>query len=310
HVVFALLPLVAYAIYNFGWSALLVITVSTGSAVGVEFLYNRITSREQSIGDYSAVITGILLGLTLPPGFPLWMTFVGGAMAVLLGKMIFGGLGSNPFNPALVGRAFLQTAFPAAMTTWTDALRPDRWSVLNPGTLAWPLLQPSVDGTAGATPLSAFKFGHVSTPVHDLFLGGVSGSAGETATLLILLCGTYLAVRRMLDWRIPVGVLVSAAVLSALLHGLHPQYPSALFSLTSGGLALGAVFMATDMATSPVTPLGTWIYSIFIGLLVVTIRIWGGLCECVMYVILLANAITPLLNRWCMPRVYGTRRRP
>lgn len=310
HVVYALLPLVAYATYLFGLCAFAVILVTTMGAFLTEYVYNRITKRDQTIGDFSALITGILLGLTLPPSFPLWMAFMGGLISIILGKMIFGGLGYNPFNPALVGRAFLQTAFPASITTWTATLHPDRFHAFPHSTWTLPFMAPMVDGMAGATPLSAFKFEKTVTSVQDLFLGGVSGSLGETSTVLILLCGLYLAMRKFLDWRIPVGVLASAAILAAVLHGINPIYPTALFTLCSGGLMLGAVFMATDMVSSPVTPLAVWVYSAFIGGLVVVIRIWGGLPEGVMYVILLANAITPLLNRWMRPRVYGTGRKP
>lgn len=309
HVVFAILPLVAFATYNFGWSALLVILATTIACFMTEYVYNKWTRRDQSVGDYSALITGILLGLTLPPGFPLWMAAFGGIVSILLGKMIFGGLGYNPFNPALVGRAFLQTAFPTSMTTWAAALSPDRFTHIPSVTFTLPFQHPALDGMAGATPLAGFKFEKISAPVADLFLGGVSGSAGETCAILILLGGLYLAVRRFLDWRIPVGIFASAALVSGVLHAINPTlYPAPLFTLLSGGLMLGAVFMATDMVSSPVTPLGVWLYAAFIGSLVVVIRIWGGLSEAVMYVILLANAIVPFLNR-LQPRVYGVGRR-
>jgi electron transport complex protein RnfD len=310
HVVYALVPLVVYATYLFGICALAVVLASTLGAFVTEYIYNRLTRRDQTVGDSSALITGILLGLTLPPSFPLWMAFMGGLISIILGKMIFGGLGYNPFNPALVGRAFLQTAFPTSITTWTATLHPDRFHAFPHSTWTIPFLTPVVDGMSGATPLSAFKFEKTVTGVQDLFLGGVTGSLGETSAVLILLCGIYLAVRKFLDWRIPVGVLAGAGLLAAILHGVSPIYPSALFTIFSGGLMLGAVFMATDMVSSPVTPLAVWIYSAFIGCLVVVIRIWGGLPEGVMYVILLANAITPLLNRWMRPRVYGTGRKP
>jgi len=309
HVVLALIPIVTYATYVFGWCALLVVCATSLGALATEYLYNHVTRHDQTLSDYSALITGILLGLTLPPSFPLWMAMLGGFIAILLGKLIFGGLGYNPFNPALVGRAFLQTAFPTSITTWTAALHADRFHALPHSTLAWPFLKPVIDGTAGATPLSAFKFEKSLTSVQDLFLGGVPGSLGETSAALILLCGLYLAIRKFLDWRIPVGVLAGAALLSGILHAVNPSYPPMLFTLCSGGLMLGAVFMATDMVSSPITPFATWIYALFIGALVVVIRVWGGLPEGVMYVILLANAITPLLNRWMVPRVFGTRRR-
>lgn len=309
NVVYALLPLVAFATYNFGWAAFLVIASTTLSCYLTEYIYNRLTKRDQSVGDFSALITGILLGLTLPPGFPLWMAMVGGLVSIMLGKMIFGGLGFNPFNPALVGRAFLQTAFPTSITTWMAAMSPDRFCHIPSVTFTLPFSHPALDGMAGATPLAGFKFEKVVAPVSDLFLGGVAGSAGETSALLILLGGAYLAFRRFLDWRIPVGILSAAALLSFVLHSINPAlYPPPVFTVLSGGLMLGAVFMATDMVSSPVTPIGVWIYAAFIGMLVVAIRIWGGLCEAVMYVILLANAIVPFLNK-IQPKVYGVGRR-
>jgi electron transport complex protein RnfD len=307
HVVYAMLPIVAYAVYLFGLGALAVVVTATMGCFVTESIYNRLTGREQSTSDYSSLITGILLGLTLPPSFPLWMTLVGSVVSILLGKMIFGGLGYNPFNPALVGRAFLQTAFPASITTWSATFALDRFSSFPSSTFAFPFSKPVVDGMSGATPLAAFKFECVATGVSDLFLGGVAGSIGETSSLLILCCGAYLAIRKMLDWRIPVGIIASAAILTGILHAVDPTYPTPLFTVFSGGLMLGAVFMATDMVTSPINPLAVWVYSAFIGMVVVVIRIWGGLPEGVMYVILLANALVPLMNRLMIPRVYGVR---
>jgi electron transport complex protein RnfD len=305
HVIYALLPVVAFSVYNFGLSALLIILFSTATCVFTERIYNYFTNNNDTISDGSAIITGILLGLTLPPGFPLWMTSLGAVFSILVGKMIFGGLGFNPFNPALVGRAFLQTAFPTSITTWVNAMDPHRFTTLREGTLAFPFMRPIVDGISGATPLAAFKFDQIKTPVSDLLFGGISGSAGETCAIIILLSGLYLAWRGFLDWRIPCGILFSAAVLSMGLHLWSAQMPSPLFTILSGGLMLGAVFMATDMVTSPITPLGVWIWSAMIGILVVIIRVFGGLPEGVMYAILLANGFTPLMNRWFKPKTYG-----
>lgn len=307
NVVGALLPVVALSIYLFGLAALLLVAVTTLSALLTEGLAQWLTNRggRNTLWDYSAAITGILLGLTLPPGFPLWMAVVGAACAILLGKLLFGGLGSNVFNPALVGRAFLQAAFPVAITTWSPALLSNRFISLPASVLAWPLLSPVADGTSGATPLAAFKFSQQLTPLENLVWGGTAGSTGETGALLIALCGGYLALRKMLDWRIPVGILGTVAVISGLLHTLNPAYPDPGFMVFSGGLMLGAVFMATDMVTSPVTPLGIWAFAALVGALVVVIRVWGGLPEGVMYAILLGNAATPLLNLVSQPRVYG-----
>ena len=224
-----------------------------------------------------------------------------------LGKFIFGGLGYNVFNPALVGRAVLQAAFPVAITTWSPAFLPNRFSAFSASTFTLPFMEPRVDGISGATPLAAFKFDHVTTSTSDLALGLISGSTGETCSWLIVLGGIYLIARKMMNWRIPVSVLGSVFVLSGIMYLIDNQvYPSPFFMLFSGGLLLGAVFMATDMVASPITPLGVWVYGAIIGLLVFVIRIWGGLPEGVMYAILLANAISPHIDNLIRPRVYGS----
>ncbi len=307
NVVYALLPVVFFAVYSFGLSAFLVIITSTVACVFTEHYLCKLSKKESTISDWSAVITGLLLGLTLPPIFPLWMAFCGGVIAIALGKYIFGGLGYNVFNPALVGRAVLQASFPVAITTWYPSFLPERFSNIPSSTLAFPFMEPDLDAMSGATPLSAFKFDQVSTATNDLALGLISGSTGETCALLILLGGIYLIARNMMNWRIPVAVLGSAFVLSGIFYLIDSQaYPSPLFMLFSGGLMLGAVFMATDMVASPLTPLGVWIYGAVIGLLTIIIRLWGGLPEGVMYAILLANALSPHIDKMTQSRVYGT----
>ena len=307
HVVWALVPVGLFAVYAFGISALLVLTTSVVSCVLTEHFLCKISKKESTVSDWSAVITGLLLGLTLPPAFPLWMTFCGGVISIALGKFIFGGLGCNVFNPALVGRAVLQAAFPVPITTWYPAFLDDRFSTASASVLTFPFMEPAVDGTSGATPLAAFKFDNVSTNVTDLAFGQISGSTGETCAIIILLGGIYLAARKMLNWRIPVAVLGSVFVLSAIFHLIDSEnYPSPAFMLFSGGLMLGAVFMATDMVASPITPLGVVVYGSIIGILVVVIRLWGGLPEGVMYAILLANAISPHIDNMIRHRVYGT----
>ncbi len=308
HVVLALLPVAAFAVFSFGWNALLLLFTTTAACVLTEHLLCLWSGKTSTVSDWSAVITGLLLGLTLPPIFPLWMAFLGGVIALALGKFIFGGLGYNVFNPALVGRAVLQAAFPVAITTWFPAFAPDRFRSLSASTLAFPFAEPpQVDAVTGATPLSAFKFEQMGTETADLALGLISGSTGETCAILILLGGLYLAARKMMNWRIPLAVLGSAFLLSAVLHWFDPQgCPSPFFMLFSGGLMLGAVFMATDMVASPITPLGVVLYGALIGFLTVIIRVWGGLPEGVMYAILLANAVSPHIDNWIQPRVYGT----
>ena len=218
NVVLALLPISAFAVYQFGLSALLLLMTTTLAAMGTELLFARLSGRGSTLGDWSVVITGLLLGLTLPPGFPLWMAAVAAFVGVALGKSLFGGLGYNVMNPALIGRAFVQAAFPVAITTWTPSMAPGRFMEFIPSTLALPFMSPvnttewvaekSVDGFTGATPLALQKFEQVTTDTSVLLFGMVAGSAGETAALLIFVCGLYLAIRKMMDWRIPAAVFV------------------------------------------------------------------------------------------------------
>lgn len=307
NVVYALIPIAIYAVYVFGLSALLVIITSVAACVSTEHVLCRWSKKESTISDWSAVITGLLLGLTLPPAFPLWMTFLGGVIAIALGKFVFGGLGYNVFNPALVGRAVLQAAFPVAITSWSDVFASDRFTNLPSSLLAMPFMKPMVDATSGATPLSAFKFDQVTTQTTDLAFGTVSGSTGETSAIIIALCGLYLIVRNMMNWRIPATIICCVYVMSGLLYLADNQsYPPPEFMLFSGGLMLGAFFMASDMVGSPITTLGIVIYGTFIGIVVVVIRIWGGLPEGVMYAILLGNALSPQIDKMIKPRVYGT----
>jgi electron transport complex protein RnfD len=305
NVVGSLVPILAVATYYFGPSALLVVGAATAGCV----LTERLFGPRGSTADGSAVITGLLLGLILPPGFPLWMAFLGGVFGIGFGKLIFGGLGQNIFNPALLGRAFLQAAFPIAITTWP--VRPGDWWALRGDLFALPLMSPQApDVVTGATPLGLMKFEGMSTNTWDLMIGSTAGSIGETAGLLILVCGGYLALRKYLDWRIPASIFLTVFLFSGALYLAGPErFPSPWFMLFSGGLILGAMYMATDMVTSPVTPAGAWIFGIGVGLLVVLIRIWGGLPEGVMYAILFMNALVPFINRATQPRVFGKARR-
>jgi Na+-translocating ferredoxin:NAD+ oxidoreductase subunit D len=303
HVVGSLAPVVAAAAWYFGISALLVLAAATAGALATE----RAFGRGGSLADGSAVITGLLLGLTLPAGMPMWMAFLGGAFGIGFGKLIFGGLGQNVFNPALLGRAFLQAAFPVPITTWPQV--GGSFFTLRGDNFALPLMRAHApDAITAATPLGLWKFEQKPTGLLDLFLGNTGGSLGETAAIVILLGGAYLAARQYLNWRVPVSIFATVAVFSFILHSVSPRYPAPLFMLLSGGLVLGAVYMATDMVTSPVTNLGRWAFGAGVGVLVVVIRVWGGLPEGVMYAILLMNAVVPFLNRATQPRVFGTRR--
>lgn len=304
-VVLSLIPMVLAAYYFFGLGALSVLIASLAGCLVTEYAFSISQPRWTSLKDGSVVITGLLLALCLPPGFPLWMAFLGGVVAIGVGKLIWGGLGQNVFNPALLGRAFLQASFPTAITTWSA---PNGQHFSFRGTnLAMPFFQgENIDAVSTATPLAQMKFEHTSTPIIDLLLGSTGGSLGETSALLFLLAGIYLIWRKIINWRIPLSILLTVAVFSGMFFLINPeQYPSPLFMIFSGGLLLGTIYMATDLVTSPVTPKGLWIYGFGIGFFVVLIRIWGGLPEGVMYAILLMNAATPLINRFTKIKPYG-----
>ena len=299
----ATLPVVVVAARTFGLAAILLVLASSAGAVLAERLLQRGDERYGTLLDGSGLLTGVLLALTLPPSLPLWMAFLGGAVAIALGKAIWGGLGGNLFNPALVGRAFLQAAFPTALTTW----QPPGGSFfsLPSGTLALPFTG-AVDAVTSATPLALSKFDQQLTGLDALMLGDRAGCLGETNGLVLLLVGAFLLARRAFDWRLPFSTLLSVAAFSGLLHLWRPDSaPPPGFMLLAGGLLFGAVFMVTDPVTTPITPKGAWIFGLGVGLLVVLIRLWGGLVEGVMYAILLMNAATPLINRWTQPRVFG-----
>ncbi|MFZ3019453.1 MAG: RnfABCDGE type electron transport complex subunit D [Gallionella sp.] len=320
HVVYALLPVCAFSIWQYGLSAIALITTVTLSCLAAERIANRMSGTVNTLSDWSATITGILLALTLPPAFPLWMGAVAGFAAVWLGKSLFGGLGHNPFNPALVGRAFVQAAFPTAITTWAPAFSPQRFSEFIPSTLTLPFCVPNdisawvaanmVDGFTGATPLARWKFEQFVYPVEDMITGAVAASTGETSALLLLVCGLYLIARKFMDWRIPVAVVGSAMIMAWGFQMYDPEaFPPMHLALLSGGLMLGALFMATDMATSPVTPMGVWVYGALIGVVTILIRYFGGLTEGVMYAILFGNAAAPLIDKYLQPKVFGARRK-
>ncbi len=307
-VVYALLPICLFAVYQFGLSALALIIAVTGSCLAAEYLFNHLSGKEKNtLYDNSALITGILLALTLPPGFPLWMGIVAGFVAIALGKTLFGGLGYNPFNPALIGRAFVQAAFPAAITSWTPAAMADRFSQFIPSTLTFPFaLPPVTDSVSQATPLALHKFEATATSVERLFLGFSSGSLGETPAVLILLCAGYLIIRGIMGWRIPAAIFISAILFSGAFFLFDSnQYPDPVFMLGSGGLMLGALFMATDPVSAPVTPVGMWLFGFLIGALTIIIRLFGGLPEGIMYAILLANASVPLIEAVTQPYKFG-----
>jgi electron transport complex protein RnfD len=307
-VLLALLPATLASMYFFGLSAVAVLGSSIAGAVLTEWSFADQDLRANILRDGSGLVTGLLLGLTLPPGLPMWMAFLGGAAGIGLGKVIWGGLGHNLFNPALVGRAFLLATFPSAMTTWSAASE-SFWS-LRDSNLALPFTFTTIDGVSAATPLGLMKFEQHATPLGQLIVGNTSGSLGETSGLLLILGGIYLFARRDLDWRIPVGIVLAAMAFSGALSLVDAvRYPTPLFSVFAGGMLLGAIYMATDPVTSPSTPSGVWIFAIGIGLLVILIRVFGGLPEGMMYAILLMNAASPLIDRFTQPRVFGYARK-
>ncbi len=286
-VVGALVPSIISAVVFFGLYQLLVIAVSVGFCVGTEAVIKKIRNRRIAIEDGSAVITGLLLALILPPNFSLVFTAIGAIVAIGIGKEIFGGLGYNVFNPALVGRAFLQAAFPVPMTTWTTT-------------------NFAADGVSTATPLAAYKFNHVFAEISQMFIGNTGGSLGETSALAVLIGGIFLIAIGVANWRVPVAMATGVILFGGIFWIIDPvAYPNPIFHLFAGGFMFGALFMATDWVTSPLTSKGMWIFGLGISLMVVLVRLFGGLPEGVMYAILFMNAFVPLINRYTRPKVFG-----
>lgn len=300
NVVIALLPTAAVGIWVFGLPALWTLLLSIVGCLAAEWLIDLWMGRKCTISDGSALITGILLACNLPAILPWWMVLTGAIVAIGIGKMSFGGLGTNIWNPALVGRVFLLVSFPAAMTTWPSGV--------HAGIQAVSGASHQVDATSGATFLAQYNADWAAhTQVHvdlmNLFTGQMNGSLGEVGAIAILAGLAWLLLTRVITWHIPVAVLAGAAGLSAAL-GCNP-----LYDLLSGGLLLGAVFMATDYVTSPTTHKGQIIYGLMIGFLTIIIRRFGSYPEGMSFAILLMNSATPLINHYCKPRRYGHGRR-
>lgn len=295
-VVLSLMPAALASLYFFRLKAVALIVSCVAASLATEALFLWLRKKPfSSLFDGSAIITGLLLAMTLPPSLSLELAVIGAIVAIAIGKQAFGGLGHNIFNPALVGRAFLQTAFPVAMTTWI------------------PPVTAKINTATFATPLANLKFQEAIaqgtlTPLKDLFWGNIGGCLGETSSVALLIGALYLFYRRVIDWRIPAGILISLSVFTGIFWLARPEkYASPLFHILSGGLLIGAFYMATDMVTSPITPWGSWIYSLGSGLIVGLIRLFGGFPEGVMYSILFMNAFVPLLNRYTKPRILGER---
>lgn len=295
-VVIALIPALAVAVWVFGLDALWVIVLSTASCLLTEWAIDRwFFKRPSTLGNGSALITGLLLAMNLPSILPWWMVIIGGIVAIAIGKMSFGGLGQNIWNPALVGRVFLLISFPAAMTTWPVGIPSGVDAVTGAST---------VDATSGATFLSTLNEGTVkSADMMDMLIGHMNGSLGEVGSIAILIGLVYLLCTRVITWHIPVSILASAAFFSWIFGG------NPILDLLAGGLLLGAVFMATDYVTSPTTHTGQLIYGVLIGAITIIIRRFGSYPEGMSFAILLMNSFTPLINRYCHPRVLGERRK-
>lgn len=301
-IVIALALAMAAAGYYFRIYALILICTCITSAVVTEWLCNLIRRKPNSLNDFSAIVTGIILALSVPPALPVWAAIIGSAFSIAIGKMVFGGLGANIFNPAMVGRTFLTASFGMMMTTWTVP------ATINP---EMPNISPAsnaIDARTQATPLGlskqAIKTKRGSLFVNDqlkaTFTGEVGGCLGETSALALLLGGIYLLIRRTISFHIPLAVLLSAFVFATVGHLINPDaYISPLAHLTSGGLLLCAFFIATDPVTAPLSVKGMWIFGIGIGTITMLIRIVGEYPEGVMYSVLLMNAVTPLIDKFC-----------
>jgi electron transport complex protein RnfD len=302
-VIIALVPAFIVSVVFFGMGALIIAATSVLSCIIFEYLIQRfILKKESSIGDGSAMVTGLLLALCLPSNIPVWLVILGSLVAIGVAKMSFGGLGNNPFNPALVGRVFLFVSFPVHMSRYPAPQQ--RWLTYT-------------DAATGATPLAMLKEGikngeSVSdimkeVPSYfDLFMGKMGGSAGEIAAFALVIGMIYLVVRKVITLHIPLSIILTVTLFTGILWFFNPaKFADPLFHLLTGGLMIGAIFMATDYVTSPMTPAGMWIYGTGIGIITVLIRVFGSYPEGVQFAILIMNAFVPLINKYIKPARFG-----
>ena len=297
-VVIALLPATLAALFFFRLSALNVIFFCVTGSVGAEFLCQKISKQESTIGDFSAVVTGLLLAFNVPASLPWWMCLLGAAFAIIVVKMVFGGIGNNFVNPALVARAFLLASFPVAMTLWTRT------------GVNW-VSSGNIDAYTTATPLSFLKAGSngVSSladsgiSISNMLIGNIGGCIGETSAVLIILGGLYLMYKGIINYVIPTFYICTVSILMFILGGFN--FTFVIYELLAGGLMLGAFFMLTDYTTSPMTKKGQIIYAVLAGLITTVIRLYGGYPEGVSYSILLVNIMTPLIDKYTKTKVFG-----
>lgn len=320
-VMLALMPGTLFGIYQFGWPALFLFLITVGSAVLFEAICLKIAGKPviPFCTDYSALLTGWLLAMTLPPWAPWWIGVLGSFCAIVIGKQVFGGLGQNLFNPAMLARTILLVSFPLEMTTWI-APRPFNTPGSPDAASGWDITANGIQNLDAVS--SASVLGHVRTELgmgHELpdilvsiynpmasAVGTINGSLGETSAILFLLGGLFLILKRVITWHIPVAMLGTVALLAAVFHQIDPlRYGDPLFHLLSGGLMLGAFFIATDPVTSPASSLGKFIFGAGCGVLLFIIRNWGGYPEGVAFAVLLMNAATPLIDHYIKPRIYG-----
>ena len=279
-VVIALLPAAGFGIYNFGLDALILILVTVATTVLTEFLFEKIMKKKVTIGDYSAVVTGLLLALNLPPSAPWWIGVIGGIFAILVVKMLFGGLGQNFMNPALGARCFLLISYTSVMCNF------------------------ECDAYTGATPLASLKAGE-SVDILDMVIGKTAGTIGETSMIAIVIGACFLILCGIIDLKIPGSYIVSFVIFLVLFggHGFDPAFISA--HLAGGGLMLGAFFMATDYVTRPITKRGQYLYGIFLGIMTGIFRVFGSSAEGVSYAIIIGNLLVPLIEKITMPKAFG-----
>ncbi len=308
-VVIALVPAFLAACWFFRLDALRLTAACVASCLLTEWLCRKAMKRASSLSDFSAAVTGLLLAFNLPPSLPVWMAVVGSVFAIGIAKQVFGGLGYNPFNPALAGRAFMLISFTGAMTTWSQSawMRKLAGTATDALTAATPLGY-AKEALKSGQPLPVFDTGLLS----DFFIGNMNGCIGETSALALLIGAAYLLYRKVITWHIPAAYLLSVAAYAAILHAVSPATSAPpLFHLLSGGLILGAFFMATDMVTSPVTKRGMLVFGVGCGIITMLIRTvkTGAYPEGVSFAILIMNAFTPLINRATRNRVFGSKKK-